>query len=34
VTSPAFCRDAVARAVREFGRLDVLVNNAGHRLKP
>jgi NAD(P)-dependent dehydrogenase (short-subunit alcohol dehydrogenase family) len=28
VTSAQFCRDAVARTVRELGRLDVLVNNA------
>jgi NAD(P)-dependent dehydrogenase (short-subunit alcohol dehydrogenase family) len=29
VTSPADCRDAVAAAVAAYGRLDVLVNNAG-----
>jgi NAD(P)-dependent dehydrogenase (short-subunit alcohol dehydrogenase family) len=28
VTSAEFCREAVGRAVGEFGRLDVLVNNA------
>lgn len=28
VADPEFCRHAVARTVREFGRLDVLVNNA------
>ena len=29
VTDPASCRDAVAAALARFGRLDVLVNNAG-----
>jgi NAD(P)-dependent dehydrogenase (short-subunit alcohol dehydrogenase family) len=28
VTSSQFCRDAVARTVKELGRLDILVNNA------
>lgn len=28
VTDPGFCRSAVAAAVKEFGRLDILVNNA------
>ena len=29
ITSPADCRDAVAAAVAAYGRLDVVVNNAG-----
>ena len=28
VTDPEFCRDAVARTMKQFGRLDILVNNA------
>ena len=32
VKDPAFCAKAVAQTVREFGKLDVLVNNAGHQL--
>ena len=28
VKDPAFCRDAVERTVKEFGKLDILVNNA------
>ncbi len=28
VTDPAFCRQAVEQVVREFGKLDILVNNA------
>jgi NAD(P)-dependent dehydrogenase (short-subunit alcohol dehydrogenase family) len=28
---PAFCRDAVAQSVREFGKLDLLVNNAAEQ---
>jgi NAD(P)-dependent dehydrogenase (short-subunit alcohol dehydrogenase family) len=31
VTDPAFCRDAVARTVKEFGKLDILVNNAAYQ---
>ena len=37
VTDPEFCRDAVESTVDEFGRLDVLVNNAAfqaHHEKP
>jgi NAD(P)-dependent dehydrogenase (short-subunit alcohol dehydrogenase family) len=28
---PAHCRDVVAKAVAEFGRIDILVNNAAHQ---
>jgi len=28
VSQPAFCQDAVARAVKAYGKLDILVNNA------
>ena len=28
VADPSFCRDAVAQVVKEFGKLDILVNNA------
>ena len=28
VTNPEFCRDAVKQTIREFGKLDILVNNA------
>lgn len=28
ITSPEFCRNAVSEAVRAFGRIDILVNNA------
>jgi NAD(P)-dependent dehydrogenase (short-subunit alcohol dehydrogenase family) len=31
VTDTAFCRQAVEKTVREFGRLDVLVNNAAYQ---
>jgi NAD(P)-dependent dehydrogenase (short-subunit alcohol dehydrogenase family) len=31
VTRPDFCRDAVARTVKEFGKIDVLVNNAAYQ---
>jgi NAD(P)-dependent dehydrogenase (short-subunit alcohol dehydrogenase family) len=31
VTHPNFCREAVERTVREFGKLDILVNNAAYQ---
>jgi len=31
IKDPAHCRDIVKKAVAEFGRLDVLVNNAAHQ---
>jgi NAD(P)-dependent dehydrogenase (short-subunit alcohol dehydrogenase family) len=31
VKSSAFCRDAVKKTVREFGKLDILVNNAAYQ---
>src|SRR5438034_6527887 len=33
VTRPAFCTEAVERTVREFGKLDVLVNNAAYQMR-
>jgi len=33
VTQPAFCREAVERTVKEFGKLDVLVNNAAYQMR-
>ena len=32
ISSAAHCRDIVARAVEEFGRVDVLSNNAAHQM--
>jgi NAD(P)-dependent dehydrogenase (short-subunit alcohol dehydrogenase family) len=32
LSSPQHCRDVVARAVEEFGRIDVLVNNAAYQM--
>lgn len=31
VSDPKFCRDAVAKTVQRFGRLDILVNNAAYQ---
>jgi len=31
VTQPAFCRDAVERTIKAWGRLDILVNNAAYQ---
>jgi len=31
LTNPAFCREVVERTVREFGKLDILVSNAGYQ---
>jgi NAD(P)-dependent dehydrogenase (short-subunit alcohol dehydrogenase family) len=31
LTDPGFCDDLVARTVREFGRIDILVSNAAHQ---
>ena len=31
VSDPKFCREAVAKTVKQFGRLDVLVNNAAYQ---
>ena len=30
---PAHCRDVVAKTVEQFGRIDILVNNAAHQMK-
>ncbi|OZI61146.1 SDR family oxidoreductase [Bordetella genomosp. 11] len=32
ITDPAHCKEIVERAMREFGRLDVLVNNAAYQM--
>src|SRR5207248_3698702 len=32
VADPAYCRTLVERAVKEFGRLDILVNNAAYQM--
>lgn len=32
ISSPEHCREIIARAVREFGRIDVLVNNAAYQM--
>ncbi len=32
ISDPAHCRDVVARAAREFGRVDILVNNAAYQM--
>jgi NAD(P)-dependent dehydrogenase (short-subunit alcohol dehydrogenase family) len=32
VSDPAHCRDIIARAVEEFGRVDILVNNAAFQM--
>src|SRR3954451_20019399 len=32
LSSPQHCRDIVAKAVEEFGRIDVLVNNAAYQM--
>jgi NAD(P)-dependent dehydrogenase (short-subunit alcohol dehydrogenase family) len=32
VSDPAHCRDIIARAVDEFGRIDILVNNAAFQM--
>jgi NAD(P)-dependent dehydrogenase (short-subunit alcohol dehydrogenase family) len=31
IGKPAHCRALIERAVRQFGRIDVLVNNAAHQ---
>jgi NAD(P)-dependent dehydrogenase (short-subunit alcohol dehydrogenase family) len=32
ISSPRHCRDIIAKAVEEFGRIDVLVNNAAYQM--
>ena len=33
LADPAHCREVIARAAREFGRIDVLVNNAAYQME-
>jgi NAD(P)-dependent dehydrogenase (short-subunit alcohol dehydrogenase family) len=32
VSEPEHCRDIIARAVSEFGKLDILVTNAAYQM--